>query len=268
MRMIREVLVVGSLGLGSLFGDEKSVEKKVQPKIEVKDGEFGEGWGDGNGPGKIPKGMKKRGRKSDREIFTPLFNGKDFTGWWGLGTENPEKWMKLSPEKLAEKKKKSMESIHAHWKVVDGVIVNDGKGLYLTTEKHFEDFELKLEFKYAKGADSGIYLRGIPQVQIWDPKIGHKDAPKGSGGLWNNKKGSQGKDPLVFADKPIGEWNQIFVRLKGDIVTVVLNGKVVVDEAQMHNLFNKGGKIPKSGPIQLQTHGGEIQWKNVEIREL
>lgn len=200
--------------------------------------------------------------------FTPLFNGKDFTGWWGCKTEDPAKWMALSEKDLAAKKAKSMENIEQHWKVVDGELVSDGKGLFLTTEKNYGDFEFRVEYKHGKGADSGIYLRGIPQVQIWDPKGKHADAHKGSGGLWNNKRGSKGRDPLILADKPLGQWNKMFIRMKGNKVTVILNDKIVVKEAPLQNYFNKGGELPKTGPIQLQTHGAEITWRNVEIREL
>jgi hypothetical protein len=200
--------------------------------------------------------------------FTSLFNGKDFSGWWGCGTEDPAKWMALSEDALAAKKAKSMEDIKKHWKVVDGVLVSDGKGLYLTTEKNYRDFEFKVEYKHGKGADSGIYLRGIPQVQIWDPKGSHPDAKMGSGGLWNNPQGSKGRDPLMVADKPLGEWNKMMIRMKDDKVTVILNGQTVVKEAPLQNYFNKGGALPEEGPIQLQTHGAPISWRNVMIREL
>ena len=140
------------------------------------------------------------------EGFSALFNGKDLKGWWGIGTEDPAKWMALSPEKLAEKKAKSMLDIRKHWSVENNELVNDGRGLYLSTEKNFGDFELLLEYRTVAKADSGIYLRGIPQVQIWDyTKEGGKwniGADKGSGGLWNNPKNWPGKDPLVLADKP------------------------------------------------------------------
>jgi hypothetical protein len=202
--------------------------------------------------------------------FAALFNGKDLKGWWGIGTEDPAKWMALSPEKLAEKKAKSLEDISKHWSVEGDELVNDGKGLYLSTEKNFGDFELLLEYRTVPRADSGIYLRGIPQVQIWDStdkgkfKLG---ADKGSGGLWNNPKG-QGKDPLVLADKPLGEWNSFRIIMAGDLVTVYLNGKLVVDHAKLQNYFNKKGALPEKGPIQLQTHGGEIRWRNVFVREI
>lgn len=207
--------------------------------------------------------------------FVPLFNGEDLSGWWGLATEDPLKWMALPPEKLAEKRAASLADIQAHWRVEDGILINDGNGLFLTSDKNYSDFELLLEYKTVAQADSGIYLRGIPQVQIWDStdekKFKH-GADKGSGGLWNNAKGSPGKDPLVLADKPFGEWNKLKILMVGEYVTVHLNEKLVVDHARMHNYFNRKKKdpqsIPESGPIQLQTHGGEISWRNILIREI
>ncbi len=203
--------------------------------------------------------------------FTALFNGRDLSGWWGLKTEDPAKWMALPPAELEAKRAASLKDIQKHWRVENGVLVNDGKGLYLSTEKNFGDFELMLEYKTVARADSGIYLRGIPQVQIWDStekakfKLG---ADKGSGGLWNNKKSKQGKNPLVLADKPFGEWNQLRIRMVGERVTVQLNGKLVVDHARMDNYFRRNLPMPRTGPIQLQTHGGKISWRNIFIREI
>jgi len=206
------------------------------------------------------------------EGFTALFNGKDLAGWWGAKTENPAKYMALPAEKLAEKKKKSLEDINKHWSVKDGVLVNDGHGLFLTSEKNFSDFELRLDYTTVAKADSGVYLRGCPQVQIWDTteaggkwKIG---ADKGSGGLWNNSKGAPGKDPLELADKPFGEWNSLRVVMTGEIVSVWLNEKLVVDLAKLENYFDRKGGLPEKGPVQLQTHGGAISWRNVFIREI
>jgi hypothetical protein len=211
--------------------------------------------------------------------FKAIFNGKDLSGWWGLKTEDPAKWMALSPEELKNKKQASIEDINKHWTVKDGVLVNDGKGLYLSTVKNYGDFELLVDYKTVAGADSGIYLRGVPQVQIWDTtekagkwKLG---ADKGSGGLWNNgKAGAPGRDPLVHADKPFGEWNSFRITMKGTLVTVVLNDKLVVNKAPLNNFWDRKTPIPerkpliKRGPIQLQTHGGEISWRNIYVKEL
>ncbi len=211
--------------------------------------------------------------------FKPLFNGKDLDGWWGLKTENPEEWLSLPPDQLKIKWEKSQVDIHKHWRVEDGVLINDGKGLFLSTEKNYQDFELILEYKTVAGADSGIYLRGIPQVQIWDTtKEGGKwklGADKGSGGLWNNgPSGAPGRDPLIHADKPFGQWNKFHIIMKGDLVTIRLNQKLVVHRSPLINYWDRKTELKKrkplidKGPIQLQTHGGQISWRNIFIKEL
>jgi len=206
--------------------------------------------------------------------FSPLFNGRDLGGWWGLETEDPAKWKALSPDDFAKKKAASLEDIKKHWRAEGDELVNDGNGLYLTTEKDYGDFELTLEYRTVAGADSGVYLRGIPQVQIWDfTKAGGKwggdlGSEYGSGGLWNNSKDNPGKNPLVMADKPFGQWNKFHIRMVGERVTVLLNDQLVVNHARLENYFNRQGPVPKTGPIQLQTHGGEIRWRNLFIREI
>jgi len=205
------------------------------------------------------------------EGFTAIFNGKDLTGWWGATTEDPKKYLAMAPEEFAKKRKASLDDIQKHWSVADGELINDGHGLFLTTDKNYGSFELFIEYKTVPKADSGIYLRGIPQVQIWDytdEKKFHFGADKGSGGLWNNSPGAPGKDPLVLADKPFGEWNKVHIKMVGENVTVHLNDKLVVDNARMENYFDRNGSLPKAGPIQLQTHGGEIRWRNIFIKEL
>ncbi len=245
------------------------------------------------------------------EGFKPLFNGKDLSGWYGWGTQDPTDFWNMTPEKKAEYKKQSVEGglkdakgndkgdhVNAHWSVKDGELVNDGKGLYLTTDKDYGDFELMVDYKMLPLGDSGIYLRGIPQVQIWDYteeakfKLG---ADKGSGSLWNNKN-EEGKFPTKRMDKPFGEWNTFHIKMIGERVTVRFNGEVVVNNAPLENFFanKKAGfiayakkddkakdkpadKLPNGfipdpafakGPIQLQTHGSEIRWRNVFIREI
>jgi len=211
--------------------------------------------------------------------FIALFNGINLDGWWGAKTEDPSGWQKMDPEKFSQKKKASLKDINTPWKAKDGVLINDGKGLFLTTEQFFADFELRLDYKTVAKADSGVYLRGVPQVQIWDTtKEGGKwkyGAAKGSGGLWNNGSPSvPGRDPLVHADKPFGEWNQLNIKMIGDRVTVKLNQKLVVDDSPLVNYWdrrtpaNKRKPLIAKGPIQLQTHGGEICWQNIFLKEL
>jgi hypothetical protein len=169
--------------------------------------------------------------------FTALFNGKDLTGWHGLEHFDPRKLWAMSPaeqEKLFQDREAAFK---AHWRIENGELINDGDGPYATTVREYGDIELLLEYKTVAKADSGIYLRANPQVQIWDyTKEGGKwniGADKGSGGLWNNSAGASGKDPLVLADKPFGEWNQVRILQTGDKTTVFLNGKLVVDHAAM-----------------------------------
>jgi len=203
--------------------------------------------------------------------FTPLFNKQDLSGWWGADTEDPRKYIALSPEDFKNKHDKSLEDIQKHWRVENDELVNDGKGLYLTTDKFYGDFELLIDYRTVPLADSGIYLRGCPQVQIWDhtnPKEFKNGAQKGSGGLWNNSAGAPGKDPLVLADKPFGEWNHFRIIMAGSRVWVWLNDQQTVNGALMENYYNRKLPVPPKGPLQLQTHGGEIRWRNLFIREI
>lgn len=204
--------------------------------------------------------------------FTALFNGKDLTGWRGLGHFSPYKLAEMSEEDAAAMWAKNQEDVVKHWTVEDGELVNDGHGVYLTTEKEYSNYELWIDYKTVAKADSGIYLKWTPQVQIWDyTKEGgkwHLDADKGSGGLWNNSKGAPGKNPLVLADKPFGEWNRFRIRQIGARTWVWLNDKLVVDGAIMENFWKRDAPLLPKGSIQLQTHGGEIRWRNIFIREL
>ncbi|NQZ60276.1 MAG: DUF1080 domain-containing protein [Lentisphaeraceae bacterium] len=198
--------------------------------------------------------------------FKALFNGNDLSGWWGVKTEDPVKYMEMDKALFKAKKEKSLRNIKANWKIENGELVNNGRGLYLTTDKYYGDFELLLDYKSVAKADSGIYLRGIPQVQIWTKK-NKRGKVIGSGGLWNNPWETPGKDPSVVADKPEGEWNHFRIIMLGENVTVYLNDILVVKHAKLYNYFDKNKAIPAKGPIQLQTHGGKIQWKNIFIRE-
>lgn len=204
--------------------------------------------------------------------FTALFNGKDLAGWHGMPHFDPYKLLALPEAERKTKLDQWTADAVQHWKVDKGELVNDGKGAYLTTDREFGDIELLLEYKTVAKADSGIYLRATPQVQIWDTtKEGGKHdrgADKGSGGLFNNAKDAPGRDPLVHADRPFGEWNTFRILQVGERTTVYLNGKLVVDNARMENFWNRKQPLLRKGPIQLQTHGGEIRWRNLYVREI
>jgi len=217
--------------------------------------------------------------------YKALFNGKDLTGWKGLPLKAnanakkkeaapyvamtmPER-LKATPEELAAAQKLGNESAREHWKVEDGAFVFDGKGQSLCTEKDYGNFELYVDWKIKEKGDSGIYLRGSPQIQIWDPFTSPNKATgedKGSGGVFNNKNNP--KDPRVMADKPIGEWNTFWIKIVGDKVTVKLNDKLVADNVTMENYWERDKPLYPTGTIELQNHGNTLWFRNIFIKEL
>jgi hypothetical protein len=204
--------------------------------------------------------------------FTALFNGKDLTGWQGVVPMPQRVKLMKDPEAYAKNVKEQNAKVLPHWTVQpDGVLAYDGKGDSLQTVKDYGNFELLLDWKIEEKGDSGIYLRGQPQVQIWDsdntPGARGLDKGSGSGGLWNNPE-KYGKRPLRKADKPVGEWNNFRIVMKGDKVTVYLNGVLVVDNQPLMNFWEKGKPLPAKGPIELQHHGDKLWFRNIFVKEL
>jgi hypothetical protein len=203
------------------------------------------------------------------EGFKALFNGKNLSGWQGLlpsPYDNPIKRAELSVQDRAEKQKQADENMRAHWKVEDGALVYDGKGRSLCADKEYGDYELYVDWKIPAKGDSGIYLRGTPQVQIWDPSAKRQGSEVGSGGLYNNQKSPS--KPLKVADKPIGEWNRFRIMMLGDKVHVFLNGEMVVNDVPLENYWDRSKPLLPMGSIELQNHGDMLWFKNVYIREL
>lgn len=208
--------------------------------------------------------------------FEPLFNGRDLRGWRG-GTALDPRELQAMPaaekyELLAQWTRELVGSGQPHWRVESGELINDGRGTYLTTEKEYRDFVLQLDYRLTPGAESGICLRGVPNVQIGDPQ--QPGRGKGSGGLSSNPAGSPGREPRIVADRPAGTWNQMRILMVGSRVSVWLNEQPVVEHAILENPFDQKlseaqrRPVPVIGPIQLQTHSGEIRWRNLAIREI
>ena len=197
--------------------------------------------------------------------FASLFDGKKLTGWKGL-VENPIKRSKMSAAELAVKQTQATEKALAHWSAKNGEIAYDGKADSLCTEKDYANFELHVDWKIGPGGDSGIYLRGSPQVQIWDTALTNVGAQVGSGGLYNNQKNE--RIPLTVADNLVGQWNHFVILMVGERVTVYLNGQLVVKSVVMENYWDRSLPIFPTGQIELQHHGNPIFFKNVYIREL
>lgn len=189
--------------------------------------------------------------------FSALFNGHDLSGWQGL-IEPPAR-ATLAPDALATTQAAADQRMHDHWHVINGNLVFDGGGDNLCTFESFGDFELFVDWKITKGGDSGIYIRGSPQVQIWDNPIG-------SGGLYNNQKHPH--DPLAVANRPVGQWNTFHIKMIGENVTVWLNGKLVVDNTPLENYWDRTKPIYPAGPIELQNHGSTLYFRNVFVKRL
>lgn len=200
------------------------------------------------------------------EGFTALFDGHDLTGWKGLVADPPHR-AKMTPEELATAQVKADHRMRAHWRVEDGVIVFDGKGDNLCTAKDYGDFEMLVDWKIPPRGDSGIYLRGTPQVQIWETNSpGQFARPDGSGGLWNNQHHE--RRALVYADNPVGKWNRFRILMVGDKVHVFLNNQLVTRDTTLENYWEPDKPIYSTGQIELQNHGGPLWFKNIYIREI
>lgn len=192
--------------------------------------------------------------------FTDVFNGKDLSGWKGLVADPPQR-SRLMPEESAKAQAEADDLMRKHWRVIDGMLAFDGQGHSLCTKKDYADFEMFVDWKIEPQGDSGIYLRGSPQVQIWDPA----QWPEGSGGLYNNRKNPA--QPAVQADRPIGDWNTFYIKMAGERVTVILNGVLVVDDVVMENYWEREKPIDPAGQIELQAHSTPLYFKNIFIRE-
>ena len=210
--------------------------------------------------------------------FTALFNGKDFTNFkgWAIHEKggSPVDLAKMAPEERQKKFDTWTADLKNHWTIEDGALVNKGTGPFLASEKDYADFELLVEYKITATVDAGIYPKGIPQIQVWDPEdpaqVKNGNA-KGSGGLWNNQPGEAvERMPLVKADKKAGEWNQFRIIVVGERCTVYLNDKLVVDHARLQNYYDRKSPVAKAAPFLLQTHPPKlpIYWRNIFIREI
>ena len=201
--------------------------------------------------------------------FVCLFNGKDLDGWKGL-VENPIARAKMSSEQLAEAQKKADDMMRRDWIVEDGELVYIGNGWdNICTVMDYADFELLVDWRLdpnGKEPDAGVYLRGAPQVQIWDIRRTNVGAQVGSGGLYNNQKNPS--TPTSVEDNKLGEWNTFRIIMKGEKVTVFLNGTKVVDEVVLENYWDRKLPIFPCDQIEMQAHGCRCYFRNIYVNEL
>jgi len=198
--------------------------------------------------------------------FVSMFNGYDLTGWKGL-VENPIARSKMTPKELADKQAKADDVMRQDWKVENGMLVYEGTGYdNLCSAKMYGDIEMYVDWKIGDKGDAGIYLRGSPQVQIWDISRTNVGAQVGSGGLYNNQKYKS--IPLLVADNPVNEWNSFYIRMEGDKVTVYLNGQLVTDQIILENFWDRTLPIFPQDAIELQAHDSRVEYRDLYVREI
>nr|MCU0408343.1 DUF1080 domain-containing protein [Bacteroidales bacterium] len=242
-------------GGAGLYGDlVREILLKASPKISGMESEY-----DREMINKYLAGM------SADPGFMPMFNGRDLSGWQGL-VEDPVKRARMSRTELERRQAEADMMISSNWSVRDGCIVFSGEGNNLCSVKQYGDFEMLVDWRITKKGDSGIYLRGSPQVQIWDTSRTDVGAQVGSGGLYNNQK--YPSKPLLVADNPVGDWNTFRILMKGETVSVWLNGKLVTDNVVLENYWNRNIPIFPKGSIELQAHGTDLAFRDIYVREI
>jgi hypothetical protein len=197
--------------------------------------------------------------------FYTMYNGIDLRGWKGL-VDNPVKRRKTSADTLAMKQIKADSIMRKGWLAQGEELHFTGHGDNLCSVKDYQDFELTIDWKIEKDGDAGLYLRGSPQVQIWDIARKNVGAQVGSGGLYNNQINP--KNPSKVADNPVGEWNTFRITMRGERVTVYLNGELVVDNVILENYWDRKIPIFIKDAIELQAHGNHIVYRNIYVKEL
>jgi hypothetical protein len=169
-----------------------------------------------------------------------LFNGKDLSGW--VSTDG-----------------RPLDG----WSVRDGLLVTTGKSPNIISEPKFWNFKLHLEYKVAPRSNSGVGLRGRYEVQIVDD-YGRQPGTHGNGALYSRIA------PSVNASKPGGEWQIYDIRLVGRQVTVVLNGKTIIDKGEVEGLtaIAIDPNEAEPGPIYLQGDHGPVEFRNIVVTPL
>ncbi|GHT80654.1 hypothetical protein FACS189467_3340 [Bacteroidia bacterium] len=205
----------------------------------------------------------------DEEGFVSIFNGKDLSGWKGL-VENPIVRAKMKPAALTKAQKAADEQMRKDWVVENGLLAYVGTGYdNICTAKDYGDIEMYIDWRLdptGTEPDAGIYLRGTPQVQIWDISRTNVGAQVGSGGLYNNQ--THPSKPDKVADNVLGEWNTFYIKMTGDRVTIKLNGELVVNNVMLENYWDRKQPIPALEQLELQAHGSKVYYRNIYVKEL
>jgi len=149
------------------------------------------------------------------------------------------------------------------WYVEDGLLKNKTGAADLVSDSRFWNFEARLQYRYSKGSNSGVALRGRYEIQIYD-NFGKEPDPHGNGALYSRIA------PAVNASKAPGEWQELLVRLVGRTLTVTLNGAKVIDHREVvgPTAMTMDPNEDKPGPFVLQGDHGPVEFRRIEVTEL
>ena len=214
--------------------------------------------------------VAKDGKENAPDGFVSIFNGSNLDGWRGCLREEdfhlPAARRAMMPEKFRKLQARADEAMRRHWHVRDGALFFDGLpgGYSIAAEKDYGNVEVIADWRLLRVyGDSGFYMRGVPQIQIWDPSMWNG---MGSGGIWNNSTALFSASSCQ--DRPIGDWNRCRMRIIGDRITVWLNGVKVVDNVEYQNRRDVGKPIPLIDRFELQCHGDPVEFRNIFVKEL
>ncbi len=206
-------------------------------------------------------------RVGEKQGFYPLFNGRDLSGWKGL-VGNPHTRRQMDQTRMDKEQAAADARMRKSWVVEGDKLVFTGHGDNICTTRDYGDMELFIDWRLdpqGKEPDAGIYLRGVPQVQIWDVSRVDVGAQVGSGGLYNNQKHSS--TPTSCLDHQLGEWNHFHIIMKADKVTVIFNGERVVDAVPLENYWDRSKPLFPREQIELQAHGSRVEYRHIYLRE-
>ncbi len=238
------------------------------------------------GVGLVPVGIASGQENQPPAGFTALFNGRDFSGWkvpagdgghWkivGDAIDYDAQSEASGNKNLSSEREFGDFTLHVDWRIKETPYVNPGVRYVLPDGTHARDIHGKEIRMSLPDSDSGIFLRGSSkgQVNIWCWPIGSGEVYGYRTDRSLSPEVRAGVTPRTQADNPVGEWNRFEITLRGDRLTIVLNGKTVIENAQLPG-------IPRRGPIALQHHGSQrngrwsgppslVQFKNIFIKDL
>ncbi len=210
-------------------------------------------------------------QKSPLLRFLTPWNVSDFVSWWGFDPQDPKKCNFVSANNYKKLHSFNCNDTEQNWFVRDNDLENDGKGLFPTTNRYYEDFDVLLDYNKAAFYNNNVDLRDCYQVPIWDLTDQVKSllsANKDFFGLWNYMVGNPSTDPIVKVDKAFSQWNHLKIVMIDLKSSIWFNNQGMVKEVGSEFYFDCKYPKPAKDLIEFQMHSGDIFWLNLFIREI